>query len=163
LETALKTSAFFTTRAWFLLSGILRRDIGKNRRYAFHVADEPHVIVPFVTDAKRFDAASHRMLGELRELWCPPRINRPKRLEVAAHPLFVVVALLTLVDFNAVVNRHESRAATHRCENLRILGSSCAMIQSNHDRVGVREIRRPILARMDDRVDVWINLVQGSR
>src|SRR5262249_25714117 len=76
---------------------------------ALHVLDKAHVIIPLVVDGEGLDAARDLVPGEILELRRPPRVDRPERLEVAAHPSQIVLALFALVDLDAVVDGHEAR------------------------------------------------------
>ncbi len=53
------------------------REIGKDRRHAFQIAHETHVVVPLIIDTERFDAIGNGMIGKGFKLWLPMRIDRP--------------------------------------------------------------------------------------
>src|SRR5687767_4422844 len=70
----IRVAAVRTARAFFATSTVRWRRC-QNRRHPLHAFAEPHVIIPFVTNLEGFDAAGDRMIGKLRELGVPMRVN----------------------------------------------------------------------------------------
>src|SRR5690606_38714869 len=57
------------------IEGLARRQIGQDRSDVLEIRYEPHVIIPFVIDFERTDAARDRMLGQLIEAGGPLRVH----------------------------------------------------------------------------------------
>ena len=85
------------------------------------------------------------MLAERFELRFPPRIDRPTNLEIAAHPIEIVLRRHADVDLDAEVDRHEACPSRHRLADLLVLARALAVVEPDNDRIRVGKILGPVV------------------
>ena len=102
------------------------------------------------------------MLGQVLELGRPPGVDRPEGFKVAAQPFQIILPLLPLVDFDAVVDRHEAGAARGRFLD-GIVDRRAAMVEEDDNGVGVPEVFRPLVLGVNDGVRIRIMGIERTR
>ena len=148
--------------AFFELHRVQRRDGAEHRRHALHLRHEAHVVIPFIFRREGLHAVRHRMLARLHAR-LPGRVHRVKRLEEAAHPVEVVLALRADLGLHAIMNRREARAAIAGRLDFRIVRRPTAVVEQHDDRIRFSEVLRPVAVRIHHGKGLRIGFIDAPR
>ena len=155
-----------TVRSWlvalFELHRVQRRDGAEHRRHALHLRHEAHVVIPFILRGKGLHAIRHRMLARLHAR-VPRWVHGIECLKEAAHPVEEVFPLRADPGLHAIMNRREARAAITSRLDVQIVRRLAAVIQEHDDRIGLREVLRPVVLRIHHRKSLRIGFIDAPR